>query len=1690
MSHSPRWLLVLLILNSLGMLSESHASPLITEFLADNQTGRVDEEGLRGDWIEIYNPDASNANMSGWALTDNAAIPMKWIFPAVSIPPGQFLLVWADGKNRRVVGAPLHTNFSLSASGEYLALVRPDGSVAQDFGTEYPQQDPDRGYGLSFNGTPLVSANAPARVLIPANNTLAATWTALGFDASSWLSGPTGIGFGVLQPGMTVRVVKQNSAYGSLGSVALTDALLALPVGSPQIAQEYTSLLQTLNLLGEYGDGHYGNNTAVTLADPNIYAVRATGFINIKTSAYYSFGLNSDDGGRIKIDGQNVMVDDTNHGPADHIGVAYLSAGLHSFEVIMWEGGGGDEVEFYAAYGNATTWSTSFQLVGNTAVGGLECLTPAEGSGVGGPISTNVETAMRNVNATAYVRVPFTAPDPASFSSLLLNMRYADGFVAYLNGTEVARRNAPTPLNYNSAATATRPVTSVITPETIDVSAFKSLLNIGNNVLAIQAMNNTAADSAFLILPEVSGGGFNLSQHYFFNSPTPLAANPAPSSFGKVADTNFSVKRGIFPNTTTPTVPFPLTITCATPEATIRYTSDGSMPSATNGTIYSGPINITGTTVIRAMASRPNWDSTNVDTQTYLVPNDIITQSANGDPPAGWPASPVNSQVLDYGMDPDIVNHPNPLLGGAPAVRAALQAIPSMCLTMPVSDLMNPATGIYANPGARGYGWEKLASIELLNDPNGGFGSTCGVRIRGGFSRDPSNPKHSFHIFFRSEWGASKLKYPLFGDAGTDEFDAFDIRTAQNYSWSFGADGNTTFLREEFTRATQGAMGQPYSHGFYFHLYLNGQYWGLFNLDERAEAPFAASYLGGDKDNFDVFKSAGSPGGYTTELAQGTTTMWQGLWNQAVAHSTAPVGELQERYFKMQGLAANGSTPLNPLTDPALLDVDNEIDYMLLVFYVGSSDAPLTGGGDAVNNWFTFRDRTTNRGFVHLAHDMEHSMFAGGDRTGPFSNANLTNFSYANPQFIHQHLLNNPEYRSRFADRAQKHCFNQGALTPAASLTRINAMASVVESAIIAESARWGDAKTAVPKTKADWESARNYLTQNFLPNRTTDLINQLKADALYPTTLQGVGFNQFGGYISSASPVTLASNAQIYYTINGADPRLVGGALNSSAVAFQGGTTSTTTLIDWGTTNAGATWKYRDPSIDLGSSAVTVGHPSYNASNWKHPSFIDTGAEWKSGDAELGFADAPRTSINIGASGSRFQLVYFRKKFTATNVAQITSLNLEIKRDDGAIIYLNGREVGRSNMPGGDIGYEYVPSNGVGGTDEETFFPVVDPRLIPSALVEGENTIAVEIHQTNATSSDLTFDLRLQSVKTTFPQPIQLSGPGLATIKARSFDGTNWGALTEPTFLVDTEAPTLSNLVISEIMYHPSDATPAEVALGFGGSNDFEYVELQNIGPRAIDLANVRFVAGLEYDFDNSTLGRLLLPGQRILLVGNTTAFQSRYGTNLPVAGEFTGTLDNAGETLTLLNATNGTLKSFTYGTSGAWPVEADGIGHSLILKLPTTAPDHASAGNWRASATTTGNPGGTDALNFTTWKTSQNVIADTADDDRDGLTNLIEYALGSSPTQPASAATPVAGLLEEGGETYVTLTFTHRIGADDCQCTPQASTELTNWNAAAMTALSKVNTGDGKETIVYRTVAPQAAEQRIFVRLLVTFP
>lgn len=146
-------------------MTDAALDPVINEFLAANTSTLTDEDGKFSDWIEIYNPNTFAYSLAGWHLTDNASSPGEWEFPAISLPANGYLLVFASEKNRATPGAELHSNFKLSASGEYLALTRPDLSIAQKYAPAFPIQIDDYSYGgTSYfvptpgtaNGSPLV----------------------------------------------------------------------------------------------------------------------------------------------------------------------------------------------------------------------------------------------------------------------------------------------------------------------------------------------------------------------------------------------------------------------------------------------------------------------------------------------------------------------------------------------------------------------------------------------------------------------------------------------------------------------------------------------------------------------------------------------------------------------------------------------------------------------------------------------------------------------------------------------------------------------------------------------------------------------------------------------------------------------------------------------------------------------------------------------------------------------------------------------------------------------------------------------------------------------------------------------------------------------------------------------------------------------------------------------------------------------------------------------------------------------------------------------------------------------------------------------------------------------------------------------------------------------------------------------
>ncbi len=175
---------------------------VISEFMARNNTSITDEGGAREDWIEVYNAGDTTVNLLNWSLTDTAGNPTKWLFPATNLAPGSFLIVWASNNDRRTSGSPLHTNFRLADGGEYLALVRPDLSVATRFAPTFPPQAPNVSYGVGFNTANfnLLLAGAAARVLVPTDGSLGTNWIDPGFPDTAWSNAVTGVGFDVMPP--------------------------------------------------------------------------------------------------------------------------------------------------------------------------------------------------------------------------------------------------------------------------------------------------------------------------------------------------------------------------------------------------------------------------------------------------------------------------------------------------------------------------------------------------------------------------------------------------------------------------------------------------------------------------------------------------------------------------------------------------------------------------------------------------------------------------------------------------------------------------------------------------------------------------------------------------------------------------------------------------------------------------------------------------------------------------------------------------------------------------------------------------------------------------------------------------------------------------------------------------------------------------------------------------------------------------------------------------------------------------------------------------------------------------------------------------------------------------------------------------------------------------------------------------
>jgi len=728
---------------------------------------------------------------------------------------------------------------------------------------------------------------------------------------------------------------------------------------------------------------------------------------------------------------------------------------------------------------------------------------------------------MLGVNASLWTRIEFEVEDPHILDILALRISYEDGFAAYLNGQKVPSRNAPDSIKWDSTALNNRPIEDSSVFEVINLMSYLDLLlpKPQKNVLAIQRLNDNKNDGEFRILSELITA-VNRVVPAYFTRPTPGTFNIS-GAMGAVSDVWFSTKRTFY--TGPPDWHIDSTLSNGTDGAEIRYTLDGSRPTITHGLTYDPmtdpPLEIDETTIIRAVAVKPGWLDSKVETHTYIFLDDVIQQPVN---PTGFPTSGWGHAGPDYEMDPEVVT-----VHGT-SIKEDLKAVPTLSLAMDVNDWFGTdGQGIYP----QGELSERAVSAELIfPDGSEGFQIDCAVMVVGGSSVYRwKMDKLSLRLKFKAEYVPTELRCPVFGDEATDQFDTLVLDARMNNIWAYGGpvmlpynsrpwiSGNPSqrdvaqYTREQFVSDIQNAIGGYGTHGRHVHLYLNGLYWGLYWLHERPDEHFAAEYFGGDDSDYDALKHNSST------VINGSGANYNEMFDIANA-----------------GLETNTQYQLIQ----QYLDVPSFIVYMITNFYVGNTDW-------AHQNWYATRSRVSPDGrWRYHSWDGEHVM------EYLYENVTGKNDSVG-PTRLHQRLRQNDEYRLLFADYVHRHFFNDGVLTPEGAVAMYTVRLNEVDRAVVGESARWGDNQIdEYPNIRymrdPHWLIERDWLLYTYLQQRTDIVLGQLRNAGLYPMSVDAPVFYingqyQHGGEIEAGDQLTIDNpntSGSIYYTLEGGDPR------------------------------------------------------------------------------------------------------------------------------------------------------------------------------------------------------------------------------------------------------------------------------------------------------------------------------------------------------------------------------------------------------------------------------------------------------------------------------------------------------------------------------------------------------------------------
>jgi len=1068
---------------------------------------------------------------------------------------------------------------------------------------------------------------------------------------------------------------------------------------------------------------------------------------------------------------------------------------------------------------------------------------------------------------------------------------------------------------------------------------------------------------------------------------------------------------GVTPSTMPPVV----TITAPQAGALIFYTLDGSAPTTTS-TLYTGPLAITATTRLRAIAAVSPLRPSIVSGETYFeLAADAVPASSS-----------LPLMIVDnFG-------------GGRPANGTG-------------------ATWMIFEPdGVTG-------RATLTGGPV--FATSAFIKVRG--SSTTSAAKYSLSLEARNQAG------------GDRDFTVLGLPDDSDWILNAPYEFDRALLRNPLMYALSNAAGRYAPRTRQVELYLNtdggaitaADYFGVYAFTEKIKRSSARVEVA------EISPLDNSPprvtGGYLLKIdrpdpgesgfsAAGQTLYYvdpdepdisppQAAWLTWYLNSWRSALTAPDFFDPGQGYA-KWADPAS-FVDHHLLNVAaKNVDGLRLSTYFSKDRlGRLTAGPvwdfdrsmDSVdvrdNNFNTWRGETSDEGTDYFRYPWYNEMFA--DR----------NFWQA------------------WIDRLEE--LRRGPLRDAAVQTMVDHMAAEIAEAAPRNFARWSD----MPPRFGGWGGEVAHL-RAWLVNR----LAWMDAQFTRPPAANTNGGPVASGFpLTLTLPSLTRPGAVIYYTTGGSDPRLFDDTTGQQIVTETFVSANHPVRVILPTSDIGTAWRsgnaFDDSAWWTGSQGVGYDEDpdfdTYIGLNLESPpaerrmryvtqscyirmkfhaeatqisplTFLklrvrcdDGMAAWLNGTKLPVSINEPATLLwNSGATTTTSDSVAVQwREFTIPSPQQLLRTGENVLAIHGLNRQLNSTDfLIQVELLGG-----YVPPDG--------------PEISPAAMPWNGTLAVTQTTHLIARTYDPAGPFQ--------PWPYTGAGSGQTPV------GSHWSAPLRLSLLVGTVPASAANLTVAEIMYHPAGLTAADRAAGFTDRDDFEYLVLRNTSAQSVDLTGLHFTSGISFTMP---LGPqcVLAPGARAILVRDPAAFARRSLPGLNVIGRYKDKLSNAGETLTLNAADGSVIFHVTWDDAENWPPRADGRGHSLVRRDHGADPSQPAA--WRDSLDLHGEAHGPAVPDFVQWQAiyvpaGGPDAAPEADPDLDGLSNAVEYHAVTSPVMAQETAAPLARTITQAGQLCTEIKLRHRAGTEPWLL--ESSGDLSVWQPVNVTPVVSSNS-DGTET------------------------